>query len=206
MIGSPQSAATTPNPKRLRHQTFYVFLWAHPGMNEALIGYEDSVLALVNEHGGTVVRRARSDGLEDRPLEIKLFEWESESATDGYMSDPRRTAMAADRDRAIARTEMVAVQLISGRVGGHCRSHQSRRGISPGGGVVHMPGLPSPLSTRLTLSLDGQTTRRTGSARRGFRCIQPTSRAWIHPMNHEWHWRTSGTLKHIGRVHITYLT
>jgi hypothetical protein len=93
-------------------QTFYVFLWSHPGMDEALIAYEDSVLALVGEHGGTVLQRARSDGAEDRPLEIQLFEWASQTGMDGYMSDPRRTALAPDRDRAIARTEIVPVQLI----------------------------------------------------------------------------------------------
>ncbi len=93
-------------------QTFYVFLWSQPGMDEALIAYEDSVLALVSEHGGNVLQRARSDGAEDRPVEIQLFEWASQTAMDGYMSDPRRTALAADRDRAIARTEIVPVQLI----------------------------------------------------------------------------------------------
>ena len=93
-------------------RTFYVFLWPHANMGEALIAYEDSVLSLVGEHGGTVLQRARSDGEEDRPLEIQLFEWESQAAMDGYMSDPRRTALAAERARAIARTEIVPVQFV----------------------------------------------------------------------------------------------
>ncbi len=90
--------------------TFYVLLWSHPGMDEALVAYEDAVLALVNEHDGQVLTRARSDGADGRPLEIQLFEWASQTAMDAYMSDPRRTALAADRDRAIARTEIVPVQ------------------------------------------------------------------------------------------------
>lgn len=90
--------------------TFYVLLWSHPGMDEALVAYEDAVLALVNEHDGQVLTRARSDGADGRPLEIQLFEWASQTAMDGYMSDPRRTTLAADRDRAIARTEIVPVQ------------------------------------------------------------------------------------------------
>jgi hypothetical protein len=98
---------------RVVKQTFYVLLWSRPGMDEALIAYEDSVLALVSEHGGTVLQRARSDGADGRPLEIQLFEWTSQAAMDGYMSDPRRTALAADRDRAIARTEIVPVQLFA---------------------------------------------------------------------------------------------
>ncbi|WP_457213977.1 hypothetical protein [Mycobacteroides abscessus] len=93
-------------------QRFYVFLWARPGMEQALIAYEDSVLGLVEEHGGRVLQRSRSDGADRRPLEIQLFEWASEAAMDGYMSDTRRTALAADRDRAIARTEIVPVEFV----------------------------------------------------------------------------------------------
>lgn len=92
-------------------QTFYVFLWPHPGMEQALIAYEDAVLTLVNEHDGKIVHRARTGGADGRPLEIQLFEWASQEALDSYMSDPRRIALAADREHAVARTEIVPVQL-----------------------------------------------------------------------------------------------
>lgn len=92
-------------------QSMYVFLWAHPGREQALIDYEDAVLRLVPEHGGRVVHRAWTDGAKGEPLEIQLFEWASAAAMDGYMADPRRTAMSAARERAIARTEIVPVQL-----------------------------------------------------------------------------------------------
>ena len=92
--------------------TFYVLLWARPGMDQALIAYEDSVLALVRGHGGAVLHRARSDGTDNRPLEIQLYEWPSQAALDSYMRDPRRTAQAADRDRAIARTEIIHVEFV----------------------------------------------------------------------------------------------
>lgn len=62
--------------------TACVLLWAHPGMNEALSAYEDTVLALVSEHGGAVLQRARSDGEVNRPVEIQLYEWPSEAARD----------------------------------------------------------------------------------------------------------------------------
>lgn len=91
--------------------TFYVFLWARPGREQELIAYEDAVLALVGEHSGQVVQRARTDGTDGKPLEIQLFEFASQAGMDGYMADPRRTALSVDRDMAIARTEIVPVQL-----------------------------------------------------------------------------------------------
>jgi len=92
-------------------QTMYVFLWSHPKMEHSLIAYEDAVLALVDQHDGRVVHRARTDGADGRPLEIQLFEWASQEAMDGYLADPRRVALAAAREKAIARTEIVSVQL-----------------------------------------------------------------------------------------------
>jgi hypothetical protein len=83
-------------------------------MDEALSAYEDSVLALACEHGGTVLQRARSNGSADLPREIQIYEWESQAAMDGYMSDPRRLALAGERERVVARTEILPVQLIEG--------------------------------------------------------------------------------------------
>lgn len=107
-----ESTAASCHPSEVK-QTFYVFLWPHPGMDQALIAYEDAVLTLVDEHDGKVVHRARTDGADGRPLEIQLFEWASREALDSYMSDPRRIALAAHRERAIARTDIVPVQLSS---------------------------------------------------------------------------------------------
>ena len=81
-------------------------------MEHALIAYEDAVLKLVDQHDGRVLHRARTDGADGRPLEIQLFEWAaSQAAMDGYTADPRRVTLAADRENAIARSEIVAVQL-----------------------------------------------------------------------------------------------
>jgi uncharacterized protein (DUF1330 family) len=92
--------------------TFYALLWPHPGTAAALIDYEDKVLSLVADHGGKVLQRARSDGADGHPLEIQLFEFPTTEAFDAYMADPRRTALASDRDHAIARTELINVQLV----------------------------------------------------------------------------------------------
>jgi uncharacterized protein (DUF1330 family) len=100
--------------------TLCVLLWAHPGAEAALAAYEDTVLRLVPDHGGRVVLRARNSGVlrartsgaEGGPAEIQVIEFPSAAALDAYMGDPRRTALAADRDRAVARTEIIDVELV----------------------------------------------------------------------------------------------
>lgn len=92
--------------------TLCVLLWAHPDAEAALAAYEDAVLRLVPDHGGRVVLRARNSGAEGQPAEIQVIEFPSAAALDAYMGDPRRTALAADRDRAVARTEIIDVELV----------------------------------------------------------------------------------------------
>ena len=89
-----------------------VLLWAQPDADHALIAYEDRVLALVPEHGGRVLNRARSSGADGQPLEIQLLEFPSAAALSGYMTDSRRVVLADDRDRAVAKTEVINVDLI----------------------------------------------------------------------------------------------
>ncbi|HEY8045740.1 MAG TPA: DUF1330 domain-containing protein [Streptosporangiaceae bacterium] len=100
--------------------TLCVLLWAHSGAEAALASYEDTVLRLVPDHGGRVVLRARGSqalpgrgaGTGGQPAEIQVIEFPSATALDAYMADPRRTALAADRDRAVARTEVIDVELV----------------------------------------------------------------------------------------------
>lgn len=87
-----------------------VFLWAHPGQEEALVAYEDRVLALVAAHGGTVLQRARTSGEGGHPLEVQFSRFPSEAALQAYLADDRRVALAAERDRVVARTELMRVQ------------------------------------------------------------------------------------------------
>ena len=88
-----------------------VLLWARPGAGEALGAYEDTVLALLDDHGGRIVQRARTEGGGDAPAEIQLIEFASRAGYDGFMADERRTALAGMRDAAIARTEIYPVTL-----------------------------------------------------------------------------------------------
>ncbi|MFF1296104.1 MULTISPECIES: hypothetical protein [unclassified Streptomyces] len=88
-----------------------VSLWARPGAAAALAAYEDKVLSLLGEHGGRVVQRARADGREGRPDEIQLIEFATQDGYDGFMTDGRRTALADERDAAVARTDLYPVEL-----------------------------------------------------------------------------------------------
>lgn len=89
-----------------------VLLWARPGATDALIAYEDKVLALLGDHGGRVLQRARTDGAEGAPTEVQLIEFTSRAGYDGFMTDERRTALSAERDAAIARTDLYPVELV----------------------------------------------------------------------------------------------
>lgn len=53
-----------------------------------MVTYEDTVLQWIPDHDGVVLQRVRSDGSDDHPLEIQLFEWASESALAAFLSDP----------------------------------------------------------------------------------------------------------------------
>lgn len=92
--------------------TLCVLLWPQPGADDALTSYEDQVLALVREHDGRVLQRARRSGTEDAPLEVQLLEFASQAALSSYMNDERRLALADDRDRAVARTQVIEVALL----------------------------------------------------------------------------------------------
>jgi uncharacterized protein (DUF1330 family) len=94
-----------------------VLLWARPGMEAALSAYEDKVLRLVADHGGRVLERgtvlpgSQHDG--EPPAEVQFLEMPSEASLDAYVNDPRRLAMAGERDAAIARTDVFRIQPVS---------------------------------------------------------------------------------------------
>ena len=85
-----------------------VLLWANPGQEPALTAYEDKVLELLADHGGRVLQRGSVVGDADgQPAEVQFLEFPSEAALAAYMNDTRRLALAADRDAAIARTDVL---------------------------------------------------------------------------------------------------
>jgi antibiotic biosynthesis monooxygenase (ABM) superfamily enzyme len=92
-----------------------VLLWAHEGREAELSAYEDQVLALLPEHDGHVIQRARTaagNGNSDQPVEVQFLRFASEAALDGYLHDARREALADQRKAAVAMTEVMRIQLV----------------------------------------------------------------------------------------------
>ena len=89
--------------------TLCVLLWAHPGQVDAMADYEDRVLPLLREHDGALVQRLRAHAGSDGPDEIQTIAFASRAGFESYLADPRRTALADERDRVIARTEIIPV-------------------------------------------------------------------------------------------------
>ncbi|MEV4415788.1 hypothetical protein [Catellatospora sp. NPDC049609] len=89
-----------------------VLLWARPGAEAALAAYEDKVLALFDDHGCTLLQRVRTDGADGAPTEVQIITVPSQAALDAYLADERRTALAAERDAAVARTDIHRVELV----------------------------------------------------------------------------------------------
>ena len=97
--------------------TLCVLLWARPGAESGLVAYEDQVLDIASGYGGRVLQRARSGGDDGQPLEIQLLEFPTAQAVAEFMADGRRQALADERDRVIARTEVIDVRLVGGYPG-----------------------------------------------------------------------------------------
>ena len=89
-----------------------VLLWARPGLADELSAYEDRVLALMGEHGGHVLNRARTEGAGDEPTEIQFISFASQAGIDTYLGDPRRTQLAEERERVVARTDLMSVTFL----------------------------------------------------------------------------------------------
>lgn len=94
--------------------TLLVQLWAVPGNERQLSEYEDQVLVRLAAHGARVLQRVRTQEVGDGPFEAHILEFPSEAALDEYMVDPERVALSDLRDRAIARTEVQRVDVVTG--------------------------------------------------------------------------------------------
>lgn len=86
--------------------------WAHPGMESELSRYVDTVVDLEIEHGGVVLYRGISDASDDQPLEVHILEFPSSDMLDNFLGDERRTTMSPERDRVIARMEIMLLKSV----------------------------------------------------------------------------------------------
>ena len=87
-------------------------LWANEGLADDMSAYEDAVLALIGEHGGLILQRVRGDGADGRPHEVQLYRFPHQASIDSYLADARRVALAGERDRVVARTDVFPVELL----------------------------------------------------------------------------------------------
>jgi hypothetical protein len=53
--------------------TIGVMLWAVPGLEDLLVGYENNVLALLDQHGTRLLTRVRAPA--DAPNEVQILEF-----------------------------------------------------------------------------------------------------------------------------------
>ncbi len=86
-------------------------LWAREGETAGLTAYEDAVLEFLPHVGGEVVQRAVGTGADGHPHEVQLLRFPHQAAIDAFVADPRRVALAAQRERVVARTELFPVAL-----------------------------------------------------------------------------------------------
>ena len=93
--------------------TLLVQLWAVPGHEQLLVEYENQVLPRLAPHGAKILQRVRAVDANEGPFEAHVLEFPSEDALDAYMADPERVALADLRDHAIARTELVRVEVVA---------------------------------------------------------------------------------------------
>lgn len=94
--------------------TLCVLLWAVPGRADRLAAYEDTVLDLLPEHRGRLLERVRTEEpADDDPTEVQLIEFADDDAFESYLGDERRQALAAERDAAIARTDVLRVRPVT---------------------------------------------------------------------------------------------
>src|SRR5215210_2473931 len=80
--------------------------------------YERTVLAYWREHGGEVMGALRPAAWADGTRaadEIQLLRIPSRAQMDAYLADARRVALAAVRDRSVAKTELVISEEILDR-------------------------------------------------------------------------------------------
>jgi hypothetical protein len=90
-----------------------VQLWARDGDVAALEAFERRVVPLLARHGGAITCAVRCAPGGDGPDEVQVVTFPDRAALDAYRGDADTAALAADRERVIARTVVTTGHLVS---------------------------------------------------------------------------------------------
>jgi hypothetical protein len=87
-----------------------------PDLADRAAAYEDAVLPLVAEHGGSVVYRGRRavGQRTEMPFEVHLLWFPNQTAFHAYIDDPRRTALLTEFGEVFTAKHVVELDTISG--------------------------------------------------------------------------------------------
>ncbi len=92
--------------------TLCVLLTAVPGKEPMLVEYEDRVLERFTVHGARCCSGCAPRTRPTAPYEVQVIEFPSEAALEAYLRDPVREALAAQREQAIASTQVLRVEVV----------------------------------------------------------------------------------------------
>ena len=93
--------------------TLCVLLSGMPGNEQLLVEYEDRVLDRLATYGARIVQRVRATDPKSAPFEVHILEFPSEDALSRYMEDPLRRSLSDLRERAIAHTDILRVDIVT---------------------------------------------------------------------------------------------
>jgi uncharacterized protein (DUF1330 family) len=89
-----------------------VRLWIDPSRVQEFESYERKAARIMARHGGAVLESVRTSETDapagDAPFEVHVLEFPSPEAFNAYRTDPELAALAAEREMAITRTEVLA--------------------------------------------------------------------------------------------------
>ena len=93
--------------------TLCILLSGMPGNEQLLVDYEDQVLDRLPNYGARIVQRVRATDPQSAPFEVHILEFPSEDALAQYMEDPVRRSLSELRERAIAHTDILRVDVVT---------------------------------------------------------------------------------------------
>ena len=93
--------------------TLCVLLSGMPGSEHLLVDYEDQVLDRLSIYGARIMQRVRATDPQSAPFEVHILEFPSEDALAQYMEDPVRRSLSDLRERAIAHTDILRVDVVT---------------------------------------------------------------------------------------------